>query len=104
MVTLVCGIVSQDKLFITNEALHRGYGPHRLTTLWPSLATADLKHRGRLLRPRRLTTWRTTCPSAPAYNATAGSSVYAAYDVMVVFNVYLSRPGLHGHTMPHLSG
>ena len=75
MVTLVCGIVSQDKLFITNEALHRGYRPHRLTTLWPSLATADLKHRGRLLRPRRLTTQRTTFSSAPVFNAAANSSV-----------------------------
>ena len=62
-----------------------------------------LKHRGRLLQQRRFTTRRTTCPSAPAYNATAGSSVCAASDVAVVFSVRLSRPGLHQHTEPHLS-
>ena len=38
---------------------------------------AGLPRRGRLSRPRRLTTRRATHPSAPAFNATAGSSVYA---------------------------
>ena len=64
---------------------------------------AGLQCRGRPSRPRRLTTRRTTCPSAPAYSATAGSSVCAASDVAVVFTVRLSRPGLHQHTGPHLS-
>ena len=64
---------------------------------------ADLQRRGLLSRPHRLTI-RTICPSAPAYNATAGSSVYVASDVAVVFTVHLSGPGLHQRTGPHLSG
>ena len=62
---------------------------------------ASLQRRGRLSRPRRLTTRRTTCPSAPACNTMAGSSVWAASDVAVIFTVRLSRPGLH--TALHLS-
>ena len=62
-----------------------------------------LQRRGRLSRPRRLTTRRTTHPSAPVYNATADSSVCAASDVTIVFTVRLSRPDLHQHTRPHLS-
>ena len=105
---LVCNIVYAGQLFMTKSDIvrrrwrhanifwHRWSSllnglPHRLTTPWPSL------------RPRRLTTRRTTCPSAPAYNAMAGSSVCAASDVAVVFTVRLSRPGLHQHTGPHLS-
>ena len=89
--------------------------PHRLITPWPSLTSAPaynkednlpirtgLQRRGCLSRPRRLTTRRTTCPSAPSYNATADSSVNAASDVTVVFTVRLSWPGLHQHIGPHL--
>ena len=64
---------------------------------------AGLQCRGRLSRPRRFTTRRTTCPSAPVYNAATDSSVCAASDVAVVFTVRLSWPGLHQHTGPHLS-
>ena len=44
---------------------------------------------------------RSTRPSAPAYNATAGSSVCVTSDVAVVFTVRLSWPGLHQHIGPH---
>ena len=64
---------------------------------------AGLQRRNRLSRPRQLTTRRTTCLSAPVYNAAAGSSVCAASDVAVVLVVHLSWPGLHQHTGPHLS-
>ena len=70
-------------------------------TVAGSRGRAGLQRRGKQPRPRRLTTRRTTCPSELAYNATAGSSVYAASDVTVVFTV-LSQPGLHQHTGPHL--
>ena len=128
---LVCNIVYVGQLFMTKNHIiprrwrhtnifwHRWSSllnrlPHRLTTSWPSLATAPayntvavsrdragLQLRGRLSRPRRLTTRRTTHPSAPVYNATADSSIRAASDVAVVSDVRLSRPGLHRHTGPH---
>src|SRR4051794_809284 len=72
---------------------------------WPSLATAPPYNAVAVSRDHdRLTTRRTTCPSAPAYNATDGSFACAASDATVVFTVRLSRPGLYQHTGPHLSG
>ena len=47
---------------------------------------------------------RSIYASAPVYNAAADSFVRTASDVAVVFVVRLSRPGLHQHTGPHLSG
>ena len=64
---------------------------------------AGLQRRSSLSRPCRFTTRRTTCLSAPIYNAAASSSVGAASDVAVVLVVHLSWPGLHQHTGPHLS-
>ena len=47
---------------------------------------------------------RSIYASAPVYNVAADSSIRAASDVTVAFVVRLSRPGLHQHTGPHLSG
>ena len=96
--------VSRDHAGLQQEGQHAR--PHRLTTPRPSVYAASdvtVVFTVRLSRPRRLITRRTTCPSAPAYNATADSSVCAASDVAVVFTVRLSRLGLHQHIGPHLS-
>ena len=44
-----------------------------------------------------------TRQSAPVYNYAADSSVCPASNVVVVFSVRLSWPGLHQHARPHQS-